>query len=195
MKFFVKMIPVLISVLFLVACTEPGDNKTEAQTQPPLPPPDFNRASSPQELVDNYLADLASEKYVSKEMVMELAGRTVLVDAARLVRRHHTVAFIEWYFSEHYLAPVKDLVTRKVDRMDYQLKILEATAEQAYRVVLTTDVGVLEHKQALLDGPLKQEWQKLDDGSDLVVLVGQNARLPLRVVEEKGQWKLERLKL
>ena len=123
--------------------------------------------------------------------MLELEGSTSLKNAKALIAGHHTIAFLEWYFSESYLRRVKDLVARKVKRLDYQLKVLDVSEADASDVLFVIEAGPLAHRLALQDGDFQQIWQPIDDESFSVILTNQDTSAQLRVVREHDRWKLE----
>lgn len=191
MVLFHKVIMIAVISLALCACSGSEEAQVQPSSQETLPSPQFALTEDPRELVDNYLKDLQSEQVFPSALVQELEGSTSLKNAKTLIARHHTISFIEWYFSEPYLRRVKDLVARKVKRLDYQLKVLDVSEADASDVLFVIEAGPLAHRLALQNGAFQQVWQPIDDKNFSVILKNQGYSAPLRVVRESDRWKLE----
>jgi hypothetical protein len=177
----------LLAALFILpGCTE----QEEAVKQEPVsvPAPHFTRAETPQEVLASYFEDL--ERYLPDELLNELDGPTDLTRAADLIRRYHTLALVKWYYDPGFLKRVDAYVARKVAKMDYQLNILEVPAADATPVILLTDAGPLEHRKALENGAIKQQWEQKDDNSYRVLLSQGEWAQPIYLVRADGIWRL-----
>ena len=191
MKLSTRIFLFLCGLVLLSGCTESNDSRSPAEAAKKTPSPQFIQEVDPKVFFEKYLADLSAETFLPQNLASELNNQTQLSTAIALIERHHTLDFVTWYYSTAYLDQVRARIDKKMERMDYQLKILRIEPQQAAVVMLVTDAGPLEHLKALQQGTLTQQWRQKDDNSyDLRLSVGRWQQ-QLRVVREAGNWKLE----
>lgn len=181
---------IFVLVLFcLFGCSE--SQETQKTPEPQTPSPGFVTTDDPKVFFENYRRDLMGGDYLPETLVTELKGATRLDKASALIVKHHTIAFVEWYFSSAYLTEVRKLVAEKVARMDYQLKVLDVPASAAGDVILVIDAGPLAHRKIFSQEGLEETWRKID-GQTLEVTLSRGRGIQVfRVVKEGGAWKLE----
>lgn len=183
----------ILAVLLLLCFTGCSDSSETPQVEP-MPvnePPSFARHEDPKAFIEAYLQDLQGETFLPVYLVDEQRGQTAFEKGIELVAIHQSLAFLEWYYSEAYLAQVRTAVDQQVERMDYQLSVMGLPREGAFNYLLVMEAGPIAQKEALKDGVLQQTWTEHDDNSYALVLSSDNFAQLLRVVKENGLWKLE----
>lgn len=180
----------LASLLALAGCSESGET-TSNETRPTvLPAPEFVTVDEPKAFLDGYLDALQKETFVPAALVENQIGQGALKSGIALVERHHTVAFLEWYYSADYLQQVRAEVAQEMGRMAYQLQVMGLPEEGAARFLLVTKAGPLEQKKALQNGTLQQQWVQRDEATYDLQLSTETWAQRLEVVKEDGRWTL-----
>lgn len=189
---------ILIAALFCMTMTLLGgcsDSKesTAVPESPASPAPVFAKFDDPKLFFDRYLKELAGNDFFPPALVEELRERTVLPKASALVRKHHTVAFLEHYYAKGYLDKLKMVVQAEIDKMDYQLQVMDIKAEVAAAVIMVDKSAINQHKEALSSGPVQQEWIERGENNFEVRLTAGGWRQALGVYRESGDWKIGEL--
>jgi hypothetical protein len=180
-----KILPVLIAGLLLFGCDDPG-----TQVKVPKTPPTFVSTDDPQVFFASYLQDLAGDRYMPPELYQMLHDRSKMPPTIELIDQHDTMAFLQWYFADSYLQQVRAYADEKAADMDYSLKIMAVTNEQAIEVIMLSETVPVLHKTQLLAGEIAQSWNQLDENRYEVLLTRDGWQGKVGVGRENGRWKL-----
>ncbi|PLX78465.1 MAG: hypothetical protein C0616_14325 [Desulfuromonas sp.] len=181
------------TIALLGGCSDSTES-TRVAENPASPPPVFATFDDPKAFFDSYLKELSGDDFFPPALVEELRDRTVLPKASALIKKHHTVAFLEHYFSGDYLEKLKLVVQAEIDKMDYQLQVMDLRPEVAAAVIMIDKSALKEHKRALANGTIEQEWIERGENNYEVRLTTGQWRQALGVYREGENWKIGELK-
>jgi hypothetical protein len=181
-----KILPVLLAGLLLFGC-----NDTEVPVQKtPKAKPEFVHTDDPKAFFASYLQDLSGDRFMPPELYQMLHDRTQMPPTIELIDQHDTLAFLQWYFADSYLNQVRAYADEKVVDMDYSLKVMHVSSDQAVEVIMLSETVPVLHKAQLLAGEVAQSWHQLDENRYEVLLSQGNWQGKVGVGRENGQWKL-----
>jgi hypothetical protein len=186
-----KFLPFLLAGLLLFGC-----NDTEVPApKAPKAPPKFVSSADPKAFFAGYLQDLAGDRYMPPKLYQMLHDRTKMPPTVELIEQHDTMAFLQWYFADSYLSQVRTYAEQKVADMEYSLKVMHVSSEQAIEVIMLSETVPVLHKLQLLTGEFEQSWQQLDENRYEVLLTRESWQGKVGVGRENGGWKLIPLSL